>query len=45
MIQFYPDWLFVLEKVAKSILYVGVGFALFTHFCLKWMERLWGKVS
>ena len=45
MIQFYPDWLFILEKVAKSVLYIGVGVALFTHFYLKWMERLWGKVS
>ena len=44
MIQFYPDWLFIMEVIAKSILYIGIGFGIFTHFFFKWIEYAWSKV-
>ena len=35
-----PDWLIIIEAVSRSILYVGIGFSLFTHFLIKWLEYI-----
>ncbi len=41
---FYPDWLLQLEVIARSLLYAGIGFGLFTHCFFKWIEVVWGKL-
>ena len=38
--MFYPDWLWYIEVLCKSVFYVGIGFALITHFLFKWLELI-----
>lgn len=33
-----PDWLFYLEQISKSMLYIGIGFGFFTLATFKWLE-------
>jgi hypothetical protein len=38
-----PDWLFYVEIIAKSMLYFGIGFGIFSHYFFKWIESVWGN--
>tara|TARA_Y100001938_G_C7860681_1_gene315429 strand:- start:343 stop:474 length:132 start_codon:yes stop_codon:yes gene_type:complete len=38
-----PDWLFYLEMIAKSMLYIGIGFGAFTLATFKWLEFIFNN--
>ena len=38
-----PDWLTYVEILAKSTLYIGVGFGAFTLATFRWLEFIFDK--
>tara|TARA_R100000664_G_C2722741_1_gene115707 strand:+ start:671 stop:838 length:168 start_codon:yes stop_codon:yes gene_type:complete len=40
--MFYPDWLFIIEVIAKSTLYLGIGLGLTVHSLIRGIDWLQG---
>jgi hypothetical protein len=37
------DWLMTLEIIARAMLYIGIGFGIFTLATFKWLEFIFEK--